>query len=111
VKRPPPSIIPLEEHCAFVTRGESLLLVEQKGPRWRGLWKFPPLAKPPEKTAMHTATYPFTNHRITLRVWAGKAPTTLPEGQKWFPLASLPAMPSAHRRAVDACLSAGETFL
>jgi A/G-specific adenine glycosylase len=100
VKRPRPSTIALEENCAFILSRGRILLSEQTGPRWRGLWKLPPLEIPPAVPPVHTAVYPFTRHRITLRVWTTHPPKRLPPAQKWFPLGSLPPMASAHARAV-----------
>ena len=101
LKRPRLSTISLEENCAVTLDRGRILLAEQTGPRWRGLWKLPPLESPPATPPVHTDTYPFTRHRITLRVWSAPAPRPLPPAHRWFFLNSLPPMPSAHARFVE----------
>jgi hypothetical protein len=68
------------------------------------MWKLPPLEThpAPDGGALFRAVYPFTKHRITLRVFAARPPAALGENCAWHALDSLDqaAMPSAHRRAV-----------
>ncbi len=109
VKKPPRATVALEENCAWTVRRGALLLASQTGSRWRGLWKLPPLAGPlPPTPPLFQTTYPFTHHRITLRVYPQPAPaaTPLPPALRWIRLSDLPALafPTPHRRAVNALL-------
>ena len=106
IKRARAKIIPLDEPCAWIHRDGAILLEHQTGARWRGLWKLPrtePLDTPP----LHAAEYPFTNHRVSLRVFAARAPRVLPAHHAWVREADLAALPltAPHRRAIRALLS------
>ncbi len=98
--------IALDEPCAWIRRRDAILLEKQTGSRWRGMWKLPGTA-PRESVPLHTAEYPFTNHRVTLRVFAGRSTKTLGENQAWICDADLDALPltAPHRRAIRALLS------
>lgn len=104
IKRPRKQVVILREDCAWIVRGRRVLLEQQTGSRWRGLWKLPTLATPRNGDEPLTfLTYPFTHHRVHLSVFAGR------EGQRaahqqWFLLAELGAVALAapHRRAIDA---------
>ena len=110
VKRAPRAAVALDEPCAWVVSADGLLLQQGTvGARWRGLWKLPPLAAPPGPDAIprFRLVYPFTHHRVTLRVFDASAPAgALADGQRWWPLAKLEhaAMAAPHRRAVRALL-------
>src|SRR3954471_23332049 len=41
VKKPRRKTVELEEDCAWIVQGGKLLLEQQTGPRWKGLWKLP----------------------------------------------------------------------
>ncbi len=102
-KQPRRKTVALAEDCAWIVKSGSVLLEQQDGRRWRGLWKLPAFDVRPRDSALLLALeYPFTHHRVTLSVFAGAAPKTLSEGQRWFPIPTLEeaAMPSPHRRAV-----------
>jgi A/G-specific adenine glycosylase len=95
----------LERH-AFITRNGKVLL-EQSRARWRGMWILPPLKldglKPSSfGQAVHVSSFPFTHHHITLAVYPGAAPRRIAFRQRWFESIDHIAMPSPHRRAVDA---------
>ncbi len=97
--------VELDENCAWIVKRGAVLLEQQVGPRWRGLWKLPLLAgAAPKEPPLWKATYPFTHHRVTLRVYPADAPRTVAAVQRWFSPAALKkaALPSPHRRAVDA---------
>jgi A/G-specific adenine glycosylase len=105
-KKPRRALVALEESCALITDGPRVLLEQQIGKRWRGLWKLPVLT-PSDAAAAAAApllqlSYPFTHHRVALSVFAAAPPAVLSAEQQWFSSASseLPAMPSPHRRAV-----------
>lgn len=103
VKKPRRKTVGLAEDCAWVVADGRLLLEQQTGPRWRGLWKLPVLAAPPAEARLLLALeYPFTHHRVTLSVFAPNArPTPLP-AQRWVPLGEIDAVALAapHKRAI-----------
>lgn len=102
VKKPRRRTVALSEPCLLVTAGGKVLLEHQTGPRWRGLWKLPAAAPLPEAPPLLVLDYPFTHHRVTLSVYAGKSPGVLPPAWQWHPLALLAEVPlaAAHRRAL-----------
>ncbi len=113
-KKPRPKQAELAEHCAWTISRGRVLLEQQTGARWRGLWKLPALPTAPHTTPLLTLEYPFTHHRVTLSVFAQPARSPLREHFAWHPLASLPGVPltAPHRRAIEnlrsrACQSAG----
>lgn len=109
--------VAVDEPCAWIVSPERGLLLQQStaGARWRGLWKLPPLSFSPAPTGdegkeppLFQTVYPFTHHRVTLRVFAAPAPAgELAPGQRWWPLTEVEdaAMAAPHRRAVRALLS------
>ncbi len=105
-RKPPPAREKLREQHAFaLQRGRLLLQRCQK--RWRGMWMLPTLEPPPaNQPPLHISIFPFTNHKVTLEIFAvAPNPTARPE-QQWFKtdaLDSLP-IPSPHRRAITALL-------
>jgi A/G-specific adenine glycosylase len=92
-----------ERHTFVLRRGK--LLLEQSTTRWRGMWILPRIVSAPRAQLLHTAEFPFTNHRVTLQVF------NQPIGDgalRWVPfddLARVP-IPSPHRRAVEHLLKA-----
>jgi A/G-specific adenine glycosylase len=111
-KRKRAAIVPLiESHC-LCTIGDTLLL-EQCRQRWHGMWMLPPLKldclkqssfrRPP----IHTSVFPFTNHRVTLRVYRQRAYQIDHRAQRWFCKQELDAVPipSPHRRAINALMA------
>jgi A/G-specific adenine glycosylase len=110
IKRPRPGTKQLVEKHAFVVEDDKLLL-EKSPARWRGMWILPPVKLDGLKPSslphpIYTATFPFTNHRITLHVFRQRSPKARKQTQRWFgrhELDSIP-MPSPHRRAVMALL-------
>ena len=111
-KRKRATIVPLTESHCFCTIGETLLL-EQCRWRWHGMWILPRLKLDCLKESssrgrlMHTSTFPFTNHRVTLRVYRQRAHHVDPRVQRWFRKDELNAIPipSPHRRAINALFS------
>ena len=105
VKKTPRATVALDENCAWIVQRGAVLLEQQTGSRWSGLWKLPPLGDaPPSEKPLWKATYPFTHHRVTLRVYASAAPRAKSASQRWFDAATIDsvAMPSPHRRAAHA---------
>jgi len=120
----------LTEAHAF-TFHRNRLLLEQSSGRWRGMWILPrarPTMEPRGREGhgwatrtgelseenesssgrpLHMLIFPFTNHRITLKIFACPPPRLRTKVQRWFSpaqLASIP-MPSPHRRAVEQLLA------
>lgn len=95
-----------ESHAWICSRRRVLL--QQSKKRWRGLWLLPSLsARSTSTRAIHISTFPFTNHRVTLRVFAQPAPKTTGQTQRWIDIDSLASVPipSPHRRAINHLLS------
>ena len=109
IKRARAKTVALREDCAWVFMKDRVLLEQQTGSRWRGLWKLPALVEELQTSPLLTATYPFTHHRVTLRVFASLSPLAVRAGQQWFPIADLAsvALAAPHRRAVEKLLSVG----
>ena len=106
IKKLPPQPKALIEAHAFIFHRHRILL-EQSSGRWRGMWILP-LARSTIRTSpVHTSIFPFTNHRITLKIFAHSPPRPRTEAQRWFStseLASVP-LPSPHRRAIEQLLA------
>ena len=102
-KKPRRKQAELSEHCAWTVSRGRILLEQQTGARWRGLWKLPALPAAPDATPLLTLEYPFTHHRVTLSVLAQPAPSPLRENLAWHTLASLAEVPltAPHRRAIE----------
>jgi len=102
-KKPRRQTVALAEDCAWTVRDGALLLEQQTGPRWRGLWKLPALAVPSRGARLLLALdYPFTNHRVTLSVFAARAPRKLAAPQRWVALDAIEtiALAAPHKRAI-----------
>lgn len=102
IKKPRRAVCRLTEHHAFAARDGAVLL-EQSSERWRGLWILPRLLAAPSAGApIYAAEFPFTHHRITLKVFGGDG-VKPHAAQRWHPITSLAgvAMPSPHRRAIE----------
>lgn len=108
VKKARRQTVRLAEDCAWIVEDERVLLQQQTGARWRGLWKLPELDGAGLGRPLVELEYPFTHHRVTLRVFSQAVPECLRSGQRWFTRASLEkeaAFASAHLRAVRALLA------
>ncbi len=105
-KRPRPVQKKLtESHIWARSRGR--ILLQQSTGRWRGMWILPP-ARSVSGRAIHTAMFPFTNHRITLEVFAQSLRRIDKCTQRWVDADSIRSMPipSPHRRAIIDLLAA-----
>jgi A/G-specific adenine glycosylase len=106
IKRLRPETKQLVEKHSLVIRNDRLLLT-QSDKRWRGMWILPQLnLRSKANGAIYKATFPFTNHRISLRVFRRRSHRVRKQTQRWFSrheLESIP-MPSPHRRALMALL-------
>ena len=73
------------------------------------MWKLPLLeSETEEATPLFETIYPFTHHRITLRVYPSQTPAVHKDFQRWFALESVlseAALPAGHRRALLALIS------
>lgn len=107
IKKPRPRLVEMEEHCGWIVHDEKVLLEQQTGKRWRGLWRLPLLTEPHSGIPLVALTYPFTHHRVSLSVFPGTTPLFLADNQQWFPLAELEAIPmtAPHRRALKKLLA------
>ena len=98
----------IETHALIVRRGR--ILLQQSRRRWRGMWILPPLVidglKQPrfQRPPVYESAFPFTHHRVTLSVYRRPAPKRIAPGQRWFGSIEDVAMPSPHRRALDALI-------
>jgi A/G-specific adenine glycosylase len=101
----------LIEMQALIVRCGRILL-EQSRHRWRGMWILPRLQpdclKPSgsQRRPVYESVFPFTHHRVTLSVYSRPAPKRIAPGQQWFGSIEKVAVPSPHRRAIDALLDA-----
>ncbi len=106
-KKPRRKTVLLDEPCAWILRNDCVLLEQQTGSRWRGLWKLPKRnGTRGDGKPLVTLDYPFTHHRVTLAVYAGEAPSTVAENHAWHDISTLQELPLAapHRRALDQLL-------
>ncbi len=103
IKRPRRKTIALAEDCAWIVREGRLLLEQQTGPRWRGLWKLPAITtRPTDARLLLALVYPFTHHRVTLTVFAPARAPELAPNQRWHALDEVDdvALAAPHKRAI-----------
>jgi A/G-specific adenine glycosylase len=104
----------IETHVLIVRRGR--ILLEQSRHRWRGMWILPRLEpdylEQPDfqRQPVYESVFPFTHHRIRLSVYRRAAPHRIAPGQQWFGSIEEVAMPSPHRRAIDAIIRNSAAF-
>lgn len=111
LKKPRQKTVAMGEDCAWIFKNGKVLLEQQTGVRWHGLWKLPIRADSSSNRVREESStkrllsleYPFTHHRVTLTVFAEPAPRFLKENQEWFPLDRIEsvAMTAPHRRALN----------
>jgi A/G-specific adenine glycosylase len=91
----------IEDHAFTVRRGE--ILLEQAAKRWRGMWMLPPTETNRTDRPIHRSIFPFTHHRVTLRLFRRHTRKIDRQTQRWVAIADLPSipMPSPHRRAIE----------
>ena len=96
----------IERHALIVRHGR--ILLEQSNNRWRGMWILPRLGPSSfkqrhlQRQPVYESVFPFTHHRITLSVHRRQAQDRIAPGQQWFKSVEHVAMPSPHRRAIEA---------
>jgi A/G-specific adenine glycosylase len=90
-----------ENHAFHFRRGKVLL--EQSNGRWRGMWILPRTSA--SENAIHRSRFTFTNHRIDLVI--SERALRSSASRRWFARDQLDAiaMPSPHRRALNALLA------
>ena len=106
VKKPRPRVQRLTEIYSFIA-SKNRIVLEQSAKRWRGMWILPPLrTKPANSLPIHTGVFPFTNHRITLKVFRRRSHELANQRCRWFPKGALNSIPipSPHRRALNVLL-------
>lgn len=98
-----------EDHLLTVHDGR--ILLEQSIRRWCGLWVLPRLTGDLNKSGHRpvlTLIFPFTCHRVTLRVFRrSRPPNSAGKRHRWFALDDLESIPipSPHRRAIEQLLT------
>jgi A/G-specific adenine glycosylase len=105
-KKPRPRLKCLTESHSFALRRGRILL-EQCTDRWRGMWMLPPFQPNGSRDRqIHSSLFPFTHHRVTLRVFRKTAARHPTNRQRWISVRDLETtpIPSPHRRAINACL-------
>jgi A/G-specific adenine glycosylase len=110
-KRKRPAIVPLTESHSLSAKAGAVLL-ERCPHRWRGMWMLPALKLDGLKPSslgrpVYVSTFPFTHHRVNLRVFRQPPREIDAAGQRWFRMDALGAIPipSPHRRAINALLA------
>jgi A/G-specific adenine glycosylase len=102
IKEVRPATIRLTENHAFIIRSNRILLQKADG-RWRGMWILPPLAtKFINRRPIYKSVFPFTNHRITLKVYAHQRRKIDKRSQRWIKIDLIDSIPipSPHHRAL-----------
>lgn len=108
IKKARPPTVRLTENHAFIARQKTILL-EQANHRWRGMWILPPLeSRATRRHPAYRSIFPFTNHRVTLNVYALRRQKIDNHSQRWIRIDSLESIPipSPHRRALRILLRA-----
>ncbi len=109
-KAPRKAVIAIDETAAWIEHHQCVLLEKQTGRRSGGLWKLPLLTELPEGSQpLLETSYPFTHHKVTLRVYPAAVPDATADHQQWFPISTVlkeAALPSGHRRALTALVQA-----
>ena len=110
-KRKRAAIVRLTESHSLSTKKGAVLL-ERCHHRWRGMWMLPPLKLDGLKPSslgrpVYVSAFPFTHHRVKLRVFRQPAREIYTGSQRWFLTDALDAIPipSPHRRAINALLA------
>ena len=106
VKRARRAVVAVQEDCGWIVEHGRVLLETSTGPRGRGLWRLPQLTSAPRRRPIHEAEYPFTHHRVRLRVYRARAPRSQGANHRWFEIARVgeTAMTAPHRRALTSLL-------
>jgi A/G-specific adenine glycosylase len=99
----------VEDHAFIVSRQR--ILLQQSAARWRNMWILPSVKagrsnQRSPRQPIYSSVFPFTNHRITLRIFKSRAPRAVSSRQHWHPIRQLDRLPipSPHRRSIDQLL-------
>ncbi len=105
IKRARTKTLLLTETHAFI-RQQDRVLLRQSSDRWKGMWILPPHVDRQSAPLLHESAFPFTHHRVTLRVFPSRRANFL-STERWVRISDLHsvAMPSPHRRAITALLA------
>jgi A/G-specific adenine glycosylase len=115
-KRERPKIERKNEFHFFALKDGCVLLQQNPGKRWQGLWTLPALPADSRsarsedaRNAFLSLSYPITRFVVRLNVFLSDPPAAVLEGQAWHRLELLDClpMPSPHRRAVQMALRKG----
>jgi A/G-specific adenine glycosylase len=106
-KRERPPIEERVETYFWAIRDESVLLVQNRQNRWRGLWSLPKLLNPGASNPIATLIHPITRFSIRLEVYRIEPPSVVDVDQEWHRLNTLSdlPMPAPHRRTIDKLLT------
>jgi A/G-specific adenine glycosylase len=113
-KRERPKIEKKAEFHFLALKEGRILLQQNLGKRWHGLWSLPALVPNSESSQQFdvnlpflSLSYPITRFVVRLNVFLSEPPTTESTGQVWHSLELLDSvpMPSPHRRAVRMALA------
>jgi A/G-specific adenine glycosylase len=111
IKRERRKIERISEFNILALKEGHILLRQNLGKRWHGLWSLPPLvlndeANPQFSLPFLTLSYPITRFLVKLNIFLSEPPLKLNPGQVWHRLDLLDSipMPSPHRRAVGMAL-------
>jgi len=100
----------IEDHALVLQKNK--ILLQQAAQRWHGMWILPPFkTRSTTNGAIHTSIFPFTHHRVTLRVHQQRARKIDKRTQRWISIDSLDSVPipSPHRRAIASILKVGRS--
>ena len=99
-----------ENHALIMS--ENRILLQRADRRWRGMWTLPPLKlgrlnRGSLRRLVYKSVFPFTHHRVTLRVVRRRVRKIDNRKQRWFGAGELAAIPipSPHRRAIVSLLA------
>jgi A/G-specific adenine glycosylase len=118
-KRERPKMERRTEFHFFALKDGCVLLQQNRGKRWPGLWTLPvlsPDARTPRpdysQLALVSLNYAITRFVVRLNVFLSEPPAKVLEGQAWHRLELLDflPMPSPHRRAVRIALQKSGPF-
>jgi A/G-specific adenine glycosylase len=96
----------IRENHALIVQSRQVLL-QKANNRWRGMWILPPLRmQSADRQPAYRSIFPFTNHRVTLNVYADYRRKAKGRSQRWSKIDSLDSIPipSPHRRALQSLL-------
>lgn len=106
-KKPKAGPVLVTEDVLLARQNGRLLLSATTGTRRLGMWQLPPLHGRPAGREVWRGKYAITKHRVTLTLFEPAQTVVLQDGERWFTLAEIEAlpMPSPFRRALEAALS------